>query len=80
MLDILVTIFAIWLFVKFAGFTLRLTWGLCKVLGVILMILLAPMAILLLPVLGIAVVAITVAMICGAAWLVGGLFTGAAFL
>ncbi len=80
MLSILVTILALVLFCKFVGFTLRLTWGLCKVLGVILMIVLAPVALVLLPVIGVVAVGIIVAMVCGAAWIIGGLLTGAALL
>lgn len=71
MLGILLMLLAIWLFFRFVIFIFRMSFGLFKVLAVILAVALWPVSIMLLLSMGLAFLALPVIVICGICDLIG---------
>ena len=71
MLGFLLMLLAIWLFFRFVVFIFRMSFGLLKVLAVILAVALWPVSIVLLFSMGLAVLALPVILICGVCDLIG---------
>ena len=66
MFDLLVFVLFVWLFVKAIGLTFRVTWGLAKVIAVILFALAVPALFVCLLVIGGAAILIPVALVAAA--------------
>ena len=64
-ISIIFLIAAIWLFVKFVGVIFRMSWGLLKIILLILGILMWPVTLAILLSLGLAIAALPVILICG---------------
>ncbi len=66
MLEIILTILAVWLFIKAIGLAFRLTWGAAKIVATILLVIAVPAFILLAIFTGGFILLLPVALIAGA--------------
>lgn len=71
MFGFIMMILAIWLFLKFIGLILRLSWGLMKGLFIVLAIVLWPISLGLLATFGLVIIALPVILVCGICYLIG---------
>ncbi|MBB5183746.1 hypothetical protein [Catenisphaera adipataccumulans] len=74
MLELICFLIALWLFIRLIGLILRLSWGLIKILLIILAVALWPVSLTILLSAGLIAAFLPFILVCGTAYLIGHLF------